>query len=362
MPAKSIQEICIISPSLKVGGIQRELVVLANYYVNQGLKVHFITCFYVQQFYSLDERVNLIEHHYKHSKGNAIQKIYFYLWLLRYLRQQVKAIQPEVVLTYGDITGPLVLCALYGLKYPVFIGDKTSPDYVYPWPIPTMKKWFYPTSAGFVAQTSRAANYRDKEFSGRLNIKVIPNGIREVKLDAVDREPIVLYVGRFAWEKAPNRLIEAFAKIPENEWTLHMAGDGPMLAEMKALVAQKGLAEQVVFHGQVREIDKLFSRASIFVMPSVLEGFPNALCEAMWAGLPCVCFDALPYEDIFENGKSGIAVKEGDIDGRAATILSLMEDPGERKRLGDNALTIRDRFTTENAANTLTNFMLESIS
>jgi GalNAc-alpha-(1->4)-GalNAc-alpha-(1->3)-diNAcBac-PP-undecaprenol alpha-1,4-N-acetyl-D-galactosaminyltransferase len=349
-----MKDICIIAPSLKVGGIQRELVVLANYYVDKGLNVSFISCFSVSPFYRLDDRVVLIDHSKKRSSGeSAISKLFFYVFLLKYVRHQVKKLKPDMVLSFGDIMGPFVLAALYGIKIPKIIGDRTSADYKFKFPLPLLKKLLYPTCTEYFAQTTKAAEYRKKQFGDKLKIKVVPNGIRQVKKHDIRRENIVLYVGRFAWEKAPERLLEAFAAIDRKGWTLEMAGDGPLLNKMKAYAKDLGIEKEVIFHGQFENVDLLYSKASIFVIPSILEGFPNALCEAMSAGLPSVCFDSIPYEDIFSNGYDGFAVRTHDVDALAGKIQELINNPELREEVGRNASRITERFSIDKAGKTI---------
>ena len=100
-----------------------------------------------------------------------------------------------------------------------------------------------------------------------------------------------------------------------------MAGSGPLSNKMKQIVLDLNINDEVVFYGKVLEIDQLYARAGIYVLPSLLEGFPNSLCEAMAAGLPCICFDNIPYEEIFTNGVDGIAIKYEDIDGLTSTMI-----------------------------------------
>lgn len=349
-----MKHLVIISPSLKIGGIQRALVALANYYVSTGFRISFITCFSVPPLYVLDERVELISHSNKRDSDESLTgKLSFYGFLIRHVRKQVKELKPDAVLTFGDIMGPFVLASLYGLSVPVYIGDRTSPDYKFKFPIPLLKKLLYPTSAGFFAQTSKAAEYRRKEFGEKLKITVLPNGIRDVETFNIKREKVVLYVGRFAWEKAPDRLIKAFSEIDDPEWTLEMAGDGPLLADMKNLAKDLQIDHKVKFLGQVANVDLLYSRASIFVLPSVLEGFPNALCEAMASGLPSICFDSIPYSDILTDGYDGFAVKSGDIEALRNRIRELMKDEKTRMEIGENAKAVTDRLSIDKAANTI---------
>jgi len=338
---------------LKVGGIQRELVVLANHYSNRGHKVHFLTCFDSTEFYELYDKVEHIDCSTKRASNEGkISKSKYYYYLLKKLRKTVKRLDPDTVLTYGDIMGPLVLAALYNLKYPVYIGDKTSHDYKFKFPLPLLKKILYPTSAGYIAQTTKAANYRNMEFGGKLDITVIPNGIREVKLfPEVVRENVVLYLGRFAWEKSPDRLIKAISILKDSNWKLIMAGDGPLLEDMKLLAKNLNVQSRIEFLGQVKDVDSLFAKASIFVLPSILEGFPNALCEAMAGGLCCLCYSTISYEDIFEDGTSGFVIKEDTPESLAKKIDYLIAEPTIRKKVGIRAMAIRERLTAENAAN-----------
>ena len=342
--------ICIISPSLKVGGIARILSELANHWAKTGYRVTFISCLAGNRHYRLDNSITLIEPTFSRT-STFFNKLLFYPRLIGFITKQVKNVNPDVVLSFGDTFNPLVLLALKSTNCRVFISDRTSPDYQFKFPTPLLKKIYYPSATGFIAQTSRAANYRNQEYGKKLKIHVIPNPIREVKDYQLSKEKIILYVGRFAWEKGPDRLIKAFSQISsDDDWALHMAGDGPMLGSMKKLAKELNIKNKVIFHGKVQDVDALYARASIFVLPSVLEGFPNALCEAMAFGLPCLCFDSIPYEDIFQDWKSGIAVKDGNLEMLAHKMGHLIDNPEERKKIGTNAKREIEKLQIENIA------------
>ena len=355
-----ISHICITSPSLKMGGIERALVVLANYFSDEGYNVTFVSCLKGKAFYSLRRDIVLIEPDFKHN-GGIISGVTFYPRLAWFLRQQIKKIKPDVVLAFGDWFSPLVLLSLYRTKYPVFISDRTSPDYNFKFPIPQLKKWLYPKSAGFIAQTKRAADYKHNQFGEKLNVRIIPNAIREVQLyPEIQREKIILYVGRFAWEKGPERLIKAFAAIQNKMgWQLHMAGSGPLLASIKELAKEVGVENKIHFLGSIEDVDRLYAKASIYVLPSVLEGFPNSLCEAMAAGLPVICFDSIPHEEIITPGNDGIVVKEGDINELAAQLHTLMMDEVKRESLGKLAMEIRNRLCVNKIGNQVLDFITQ---
>lgn len=342
------KSISIVSPSLKMGGIERALVVLAEYFAECGHHVNFISCLSGPHFYKLTSGINLIELKFKHSE-RPLCKFIFYIRVIFSLRRTIIKNIPDVVLVFGDWFSPLVLFSLLGLTIPVFISDRTSPDYRFKFPLPLFKKWLYPRSAGFIAQTKRAAEFKHKQFGNKLNIAVIPNALREVSLyPDIKREKIILYVGRFAWEKGPDRLIRAYASLINPEkWKLIMAGSGPLLKPMKELAIQLNKKESIIFTGKVEDVDQLYSIAGIYVLPSVLEGFPNSLCEAMAAGLPVICYDSIAWEEILEDGISGIVVKGNENTGLTNALQKLICDERLRHKLGNNAVSIRERLKVE---------------
>jgi len=352
------ESICIVSPSLGMGGIERALLVLANYFVSKGHQVHFISCLAHNHFYKINAKINLFEPKFNHS-GRRLNKLVYYPSIVFFIRRTIIKIQPDRVLVFGDWFNPLVLLALFDLKYPVFISDRANPDFKIKFPIPQLKKWLYPRSTGFIAQTRRAAEYNRVKFQNKLNIRVIPNAIRDVTLyPDIMHESIILYVGRFAWVKGPEALIHAFGTIPDRKgWRLYMAGSGPQLNKMKKLVVDLKITAEVVFLGNVPDVDRLYAKAGIYVLPSLFEGFPNSLCEAMAAGLPCISFDSFPYEEIFTNGLDGLAVERGNINELRASIIRLMEDKKLREELGANARRISLKLSVENIGKQFVDFL-----
>ncbi|MEX0719970.1 MAG: glycosyltransferase [Balneolaceae bacterium] len=351
------RNILIVSPSLNVGGIGRHLSVFAESFNNMGHEVKMLSCLNEKKFYKVSDDIEVHRFPHKRKRG-IIGKISFYPLLISYIRKKIRDIRPDFILVFGDLFNPLVLLSALGTNIPVFIGDMTSPDYDYGKLHRILKKVLYPQSAGIVCQTKFAETYKKKEFGNKINTIVLDNPIREVQEHDVDKENIILYVGRFAREKAPDRLIKAFSLMEDKQgWKLVMAGDGPMLEEMKALAASLGVKEETSFLGKVKNLDKLYAKASIYVLPSVLEGFPNALCEAMIAGLPVVCFDGFPSDEIINNGHDGIIIKNGDIEELSLQLKRLMNDEELRQKLGNNAKEIRSRLDKEKITRTLLSFM-----
>lgn len=341
------KKIAIISPSLKMGGIERALTVLANYFVSVGHEVVFISCQNTDPFYKLHDDVEFYEFEYLRKAG-VLNKVLFYYNLVAFLRKQISAVKPDSIISFGDAFNPLVLLALYKKKFPVFISDRTSPDFPFNPIVKLGKKWLYPNSAGFIAQTKRASDYKKVQFDNKLNIKIIPNAIKAQKTyPNIARENQIIYLGRLSKEKGVGRLIEAFSKVQNKSWKLVLAGDGPENAHLHLLVEKLALKDRVLFLGKVNEVELLFAQSSIFVLPSFLEGFPNALCEAMSAGLASICFDCIPHEELIIDGYNGFVVKDGDLSALTLLIDRLTENEPLRREIGQNAMEINETLSLE---------------
>lgn len=356
-----MSKICIISPSLKLGGIERALTTLAHEFHALGHEVHFITCLKDNHFYILPEGVILYEPTFKRRVSRA-NKLLFYPRLLNYICTTVNKINPSKVLVFGDWFSPITLLALLGLKFPVYISDRTIPNYKFKFPIPQLKKWLYPKSAGFIAQTQRSKEFKEKIFGKKLKIQVIPNALPEFDKRQqinVEQQNKIIYVGRFAWEKDPEILIRAmdFVAKKNPNWVLEMAGTGPLLNPMKALVKELNLDSNVVFLGNVNQVATLYQSAKILVLPSVVEGFPNTLIEAMSFGLPCICFNDIPYEDIITPQMDGYVVSERSAKLLANAINEIIGDDALRESIGKNAQVSVKRFSKEKIAQKLLEFM-----
>lgn len=339
------KNLILVAPKLGIGGIQRALTNLANWFVKQGYKVTLVSCKKEEVFYPLDQNVAVIVPEFEYTGKENI--FINYGKVILFLRRTFKNSQAKNIISFGDVFNPLVLIAARGLNKQVHISDRTSPDYKFKWYVKYLKKITYPSSATFIAQTTRAKQWNERVFQNKLNIEVIPNPCRQFPVSAIQRKKIVLYVGRFAWEKAPERLIRAFAKIRDKQgFVLHMCGDGPLLAPMKALADSLGISDQITFWGQVKDVEKHYAEASVFVLPSVLEGFPNALCEAMSAGLATVCYDSIPYEDIGTEGEDFL-VATLEPDGLAEAIQQLIHSDPLRDKIGYTALRIQQRLSMD---------------
>jgi glycosyltransferase involved in cell wall biosynthesis len=104
----------------------------------------------------------------------------------------------------------------------------------------------------------------------------------------------------------------------------------------------------VLLLGPVDRLDEQMSQASMYVLSSRFEGLPMVMIEAMSLGLPVVSFDCpTGPREVIENGRSGVLVRDGDVDALAEAMLAMVEDPEHRRRLGAGAAARAKDFALE---------------
>jgi glycosyltransferase involved in cell wall biosynthesis len=124
-------------------------------------------------------------------------------------------------------------------------------------------------------------------------------------------------------------------------WTLRIVGEGPLRGVLEDEVSKLGVEGSVEFAGYREDVAVEYAASSVFVLPSLLEGFSNVLVEAMAAGCACVA-TACPGgpKEILGFGRHGLLVEPANPEQLAEALLKLVKDPEERARLG---LSAQDR-------------------
>lgn len=155
-----------------------------------------------------------------------------------------------------------------------------------------------------------------------------------------DREE-VLFIANFsqgAQAKAYDVLLRAWGIVRRQERRsgLVMAGGGDP-RPWQRLAGELGCADSVAFPGFVNDLDELYRRAAVFVLPSRREGMSNALLEAQSWGIPAVVSDIPGNLAVVRHGENGLVVAVDDAEELAGAILRLLKDPWLRKELGERA-------------------------
>jgi glycosyltransferase involved in cell wall biosynthesis len=146
----------------------------------------------------------------------------------------------------------------------------------------------------------------------------------------------VLQVGRLDPFKGGTVIVAAWKRVAQQVRgaRLNLVGDGPERPALEAFAGDLGIADRVVFWGTCQDTVRFYASADVLVLPSLEEGMPNALLEAMASGLACIASDLPSTRGIVEQGRTGVLVPPNDPTALADAIVRLLNDPGERTRLG----------------------------
>ncbi|MFT5728837.1 MAG: glycosyltransferase involved in cell wall biosynthesis [Desulforhopalus sp.] len=197
-------------------------------------------------------------------------------------------------------------------------------------------------------------------LAGRDNIKfhIVNNGINveepesypcaELKLRQV-RDANIVAVGRLSPEKGFNVLLKAIARVVENggDVSLVIFGEGRLRRKLEELILQLGLQGRVKMSGFVSNVAATFSCFDLLVMPSLTEGLPITLLEAMRGKLPVIASKVGGIPNVLEDGVGGILVEAGDEIGLAEAINQLVGSGSRCKQLAEEAhLIFKQRYSS----------------
>jgi len=158
----------------------------------------------------------------------------------------------------------------------------------------------------------------------RHRLGVLPNG------------PLIGSVGRLHAQKGYSDLLTALGIVCRQmaEIRLIIVGEGKLRSALHAQAVRAGLSGRVVFAGARCDVSEILPALDLFVLPSLYEGLPNVVLEAMAAGLPVVATGVDGTREVVLNGKTGLLVPPGDPAALAEAIGLLMEHPDLGRKMG----------------------------
>ena len=177
------------------------------------------------------------------------------------------------------------------------------------------------TIANGVEPAVRAREGQSEHLTEMLNV---PTGAR-----------LVGTIGRLVWEKGLSHLLNGWPSVLSAEPTaiLLVTGEGPDRAALEAQTVSLGIGDSVRFLGARTDVSAVLAVLEVFVMPSVSEGLPMALIEAMAAKVPIVATDVGGMPHALDNGDAGLVVPSADQVALATAIIRLLRNAEERSQL-----------------------------
>lgn len=320
---------------------------------NLAHEVHLILYGLTREiFYQVPQNIIIHKPDFEFDNSKRTWNTLKTLW---FLRQKFKEVQPDIILSFGELWNNFVLLATLGLKYPVFVSDRCQPNKSLGSLHDYLRKRLYPKAAGIICQTQTAKEIYQSMFS-HDNFVVIGNPIREIdRKETEKKENIILSVGRLIQSKHHDELIKIFSEIDAPEWKLIIVGDDALKQKNKEkleyLIEDLGLKDRVILAGKRLDVDDFYNKAKIFAFTSSSEGFPNVIGEAMSAGLPVVAYDCVAGpSDLIQQNKTGFLIKLHDKTAFKEALGKLVKDESIRVDFAQEAkLKIQD-FSVINIA------------
>jgi glycosyltransferase involved in cell wall biosynthesis len=345
----------LVISSLQSGGAERVMTNMANYWTAHGREVTLLSLDApdAKPFYPLDPAVTLIGLGLLRPSANVVAAGINTATRVRRLRRALLRSRPDAILSFIDQVNVLTLLASRGMAVPVVVSERSDPSH---WPINAWWAWWrlrtYPWADAVAVATPDARAFFKNP---RVRTAIVPNVVRPAAVCARAFDPNaspawITAVGRFGPEKGFDLLIAAFARIAQRHpaWHLRLVGAGPLEHDLRQQVRALGLEPRVLFTGRVANVHPLLGESDLFVLPSRIEGFPNALGEAMAAGLPAVAFDCPSGpRALIRHGIDGVLVAPEDVGALAEAMDRLIQNPAERAALAARAPEVTDRFSED---------------
>jgi glycosyltransferase involved in cell wall biosynthesis len=339
--------------TMTAGGAERVAATLVNYWTAQGHQVALVTVASTDlDFYPLDSRVLRFALDLSHSTTTWRDFVIVNFSRIRKLRSVIRTFKPDVILSFLDTTNVRMLLASIGTGVPVIVEEHIDPVQN---PVGTTLRFFrrvlYKRAAAVVVLTPGIAEWATS-FVKREAVHVIPNPIsvqfcKNGKPQPNGNGHRIIAIGRLEVQKGFDMLLKAFAQCaPQHpSWNLKIIGDGFEREHLRGLAMDLLIGHRVTWERVVKEPERELHGSDLFVLSSRYEGLPMVLLEAMACGLPVVSFDCPSGPgDVIQDGKDGLLVPPNEIGALAQAMNRLMSDEEERKRLGERAVHVVERF------------------
>ncbi|WKX76460.1 glycosyltransferase family 4 protein [Zobellia laminariae] len=365
------RNIAFVIHSMASGGAERVVSILSNELI-KNYQVYIFTLTNTPSFYKLNNKITVVPALVNlQPSPNFISSLKLNYKLQNIIYKNLKRYNIDACIAFMTSTNILATIATKRARVPVIISERNNPfaqknNLNLFWKI--LRRYVYPASDRLIVQTDRVAKFYDS-FIKEKKMIVIPNPINpDFKYDyGIERKNIILNVGSLENQKGQEILIEAFNEAKINDWELHIAGEGSKRKHLENLIHKYNLEQKVLLLGRISRIDKLYSTSKIFAFSSRFEGFPNALLEAMYFGLPCISTDCpTGPSEMIRNGENGYLVPIDDISLMAKKIKLLTNNESLRMDLGKQAkfsvLPYSSNKIVEKWRETLENLILEKHS
>jgi len=376
----------VVIPTMGAGGMERCAEVLLKNFNRETFELELIQIFDRKPFYHIPEDITVyileryrqpqvsgaIAHSFPEMQSRYSDELAWLEATAYKLALLIRRRQPDIILAQDFYASAIVLIAKQYLpeqfkiigslhnQYSHFLQTVEHGDLY-----AAMIRRYFNQADRIIAVSQGIAQDLSENFGVRPElIAVIPNPVDLDQIRTLAEEPITehcwfseelpicLFVGRLSAQKGVEYLLQAMALArPLKKFRCVIIGDGEKRSELEALVKQLKLTEDIAFLGRQSNPFKFMHRATCFVLPSIVEGLPYVIPEAMACGCPIIATDCAPgVRELLGESQRGLLVPPKDPTTLAEAMLKILQDAEFRERLSHSGLEFVKRFSAEKVA------------
>lgn len=359
-------KIFLLGTNITTGGAQKVLLDLAKWFFNQGIDVTAAFFYDRDNLYEEWKSQNSFPIICLDAWSNSDNKIQRFARLAKgwfKLLKNLKHGEYSGILTFTHDSNLLGLPAAWLAGVPIRYGSHHVR-------YPSLSKFRIllhrliinsRIATGLIAVSGFTKEQAVEEGVSDNKIKIIYNGIdpqlfsqkctNESQPISDKDKFIILSVGRLVEQKGHAYLIDSASKVLETfpNATFYLAGDGPLFNPYKSKINDLGLSGRFVLLGNRDDIPKLLADSDLFVFPSLYEGLPISLLEALASGVPVICSAIPAVSDIICDGQNGKLVPVRDSKALAKGIIEVLCSETLRTKFSINGRKlVEERFSISN--------------
>ena len=217
-------------------------------------------------------------------------------------------------------------------------------------------------NSSFVIANSESLKESCNKFMPNLNIGVITNGVdSEIFYPDLSRKinknncVQLLFISRLSSQKGVESLIKACGILKKKNienYKLTIVGDGPLKDKMFSLVNEYAIKDKINFLGwrKLEDLPDIYRSSDVFILPSVMEGMPSVVLQAMACGLPVIGTKVEGFQEVLEDNVNGLTVAYNDTENLSNAIKKLIDSPELRKKMSDMSIKKSKQFLWESIA------------
>lgn len=329
-----MKKILLFTDIYTSGGAQRQLVQLGRMLSENGYQVLFLD-YWDSDFY--DDYFRRHQLPFKHvlTKGK--------LNIIRMFAREARLFRPDVVIAYLPNPAIVACCARMAQRFRLIVSERNTTQKN---TLATRLRFLLFRKADCIVPNSNSqTGFIRQHYPGLAARTVTVRNCLDLDTFSPRQHSLaenkIIVVGRVVEQKNPIRFIEAVSQVVKRGYRLTVDWYGnPHPADFFEACKQKlhaeGLEEVFTFHPATGDIVEKYRTASLFILPSIYEGFPNVLCEAMGCGLPVMASDVCDNGDILKGGEYGYLFNPYSVEDMADKIGRMLDlEPEARAAMGE---------------------------